>query len=241
VVFSAITAGPGRGPRFDGVSVVIPVGQRVALMDRSGAEASALLSYLLRFEQPETGRVLLDRYDTRSLSLADLRGALAVVQREPALFSETVRENVRAGRPGASDEEVAEAVRRSGADTLLDELPDGYDTLLTRRGAALADGRRRRLAIARALLRDAPVVLLDRADAELAPRERAEVLAALDALGEGRTVLLHSREPETVRGADRVLWFEDGRLVEDGDPRVLAEDPDSRLSAWLREADEPEV
>ena len=83
VMFSAITAHSERGPRFDGISVVIPAGQRVALMDRSGAEASALLSYLLRFDQPETGRVLLDRYDTRSLSLTDLRGALAVVQREP--------------------------------------------------------------------------------------------------------------------------------------------------------------
>ena len=241
VVFSAITAHSERGPRFDGISVVIPAGQRVALMDRSGAEASALLSYLLRFDQPETGRVLLDRYDTRSLSLADLRGALAVVQREPALFSETVRENIRAGRPEADDLEVAEAARRSGADVLHSELPSGYETLLVRRGAALTDGRRRRIAIARALLRDAPVVLLDRADAELAPRERAEVLAALDALGEGRTVLIHSRDPETVRGADRVLWFEDGRLVEDGHPDRLADDPDSRLATWLLEADDPEA
>lgn len=241
VVFSAITAHAERGPRFDGISVVIPAGQRVALMDRSGAEASALLSYLLRFDQPETGRVLLDRYDTRSLSLADLRGALAVVQREPALFSETVRENIRAGRPEADDLEVAEAARRSGADVLHSELPNGYETLLVRRGAALTDGRRRRIAIARALLRDAPVVLLDRADAELAPRERAEVLAALDALGEGRTVLIHSRDPETVRGADRVLWFEDGRLVEDGHPDRLADDPDSRLATWLLEADDPEA
>lgn len=241
VVFSAITAHSERGPRFDGISVVIPAGQRVALMDRSGAEASALLSYLLRFDQPETGRVLLDRYDTRSLSLTDLRGALAVVQREPALFSETVRENIRAGRPEADDLEVAEAARRSGADVLHSELPNGYETLLVRRGAALTDGRRRRIAIARALLRDAPVVLLDRADAELAPRERAEVLAALDALGEGRTVLIHSRDPETVRGADRVLWFEDGRLVEDGHPDLLADDPDSRLATWLLEADDPEA
>ncbi|WP_311201124.1 ATP-binding cassette domain-containing protein [Brachybacterium paraconglomeratum] len=241
VMFSAITAHSERGPRFDGISVVIPAGQRVALMDRSGAEASALLSYLLRFDQPETGRVLLDRYDTRSLSLADLRGALAVVQREPALFSETVRENIRAGRPEADDLEVAEAARRSGADVLHSELPNGYETLLVRRGAALTDGRRRRIAIARALLRDAPVVLLDRADAELAPRERAEVLAALDALGEGRTVLIHSRDPETVRGADRVLWFEDGRLVEDGHPDRLADDPDSRLATWLLEADDPEA
>ncbi|WP_311199879.1 ATP-binding cassette domain-containing protein [Brachybacterium paraconglomeratum] len=241
VMFSAITAHSERGPRFDGISVVIPAGQRVALMDRSGAEASALLSYLLRFDQPETGRVLLDRYDTRSLSLADLRGALAVVQREPALFSETVRENIRVGRPEADDLEVAEAARRSGADVLHSELPNGYETLLVRRGAALTDGRRRRIAIARALLRDAPVVLLDRADAELAPRERAEVLAALDALGEGRTVLIHSRDPETVRGADRVLWFEDGRLVEDGHPDRLADDPDSRLAIWLLEADDPEA
>src|SRR5699024_10825597 len=133
-------------------------------------------------EQPDTGRVLLDRYDTRAVSLADLRGQIAVVQREPALLTDTVRENIRVGRPGATDDEVAEAARRAGADDVIGVLPQGYDTLLTRRGAALTDGQRRRLAIARAVLRDAPIVVLDRADADLAATEREGVLEALAAL-----------------------------------------------------------
>ena len=98
VVYSALSAQGRRGPLFDGVSLVIPAGQHVALVGRDGDEASALLSYLLRFDQPDSGRVLLDRYDTRELSLADLRRGLAVVQRESALFSESVRENIRVGR-----------------------------------------------------------------------------------------------------------------------------------------------
>lgn len=236
VVYSALSAQGRRGPLFDGVSLVIPAGQHVALVGRDGDEASALLSYLLRFDQPDSGRVLLDRYDTRELSLADLRRGLAVVQRESALFSESVRENIRVGRPGATDDEIVEAARRSGADEFITLLPDGYDTHLSRRGAALTDGQRRAIAITRALLRDAPVVLLDDADADLASAERDLVQRALAALTDGRTTLLSSQEPETILAADRVLCFESGVLAEDGAPAQLAEDPDSWLSLRLRAA-----
>lgn len=236
VVYSALgTAGP-RGPLFENISLMIPAGQHVALVGRDGAEASALLSYLLRLDQPDSGRVLLDRYDTRTLALADLRSAMAVVQRESALFSETVRENIRVGRPGATDDEVVEAARRSGADEFITLLPEGYDTLLARRGAALSDGQRRRIAITRALLRDAPVVMLDGADAELDPTEHDSVHRALASLTTGRTALISSDQPETVLGADRVVCFESGVLAEDGAPVQLAEDPDSWLAAWIHAA-----
>lgn len=238
VVYSALSAPGRRGPLFDGVSLVIPAGQHVALVGRDGDEASALLSYLLRFDQPDSGRVLLDRYDTRELSLADLRRGLAVVQRESALFSESVRENIRVGRPGATDDEIVEAARRSGADEFITLLPDGYDTHLTRRGAALTDGQRRVIAITRALLRDAPVVLLDDADADLAPAERDLVQRALAALTDGRTALLSSQEPESILAADRALCFESGVLAEDGVPAQLAEDPDSWLAVWFHTAGE---
>jgi ABC-type multidrug transport system fused ATPase/permease subunit len=239
VVFSALSATGARGTLFDRISLVIPAGQHVALVGREGVEASALLSYLLRFDQPDTGRVLLDRFDTRSLTLADLRRQLAVVQRESALFTETVRENIRVGRPGASDDEIVEAARRSGADEFITLLPEGYDTRLTGRGAGLSDGQRRRLAITRALLRDAPVVVLDGADEDLAPTERDEVRRALEVLLEGRTALIRSLEPETVRAADRVVCFESGDLAEDGAPDRLAEDPDSWLTTWLHAMDVP--
>ena len=238
IVYSALSTEGRRGPLFDGVSLVIPAGEHVALVGRDGAEASALISYLLRFDEPDSGRVLLDRYDTRALSLADLRSGLAVVQRESALFSESVRENIRAGRPDASDDEIVDAARRSGADDFITLLPDGYDTHLARRGAALTDGQRRRLAITRALLRDAPVVVLEDADADLVPAERDAVQRALGALTAGRTALISSREPETILDADRALCFEAGALAEDGAPAELADDPDSWLAVWLRSTSE---
>ena len=238
VVYSALSAEGQNGPLFDSISLVIPAGQHVALVGRDGDEASALISYLLRFDQPDSGRVLRDRYDTRALSLADVRRGLAVVQRESALFSETVRENIRVGRPDATDDEIVDAARRSGADEFITLLPDGYDTHLARRGAALSDGQRRRIAITRALLRNAPVVVLDDADADLAPAERDAVHRALDALTAGRTALISSQEPETILGADRALCFESGVLAEDGAPARLAADPDSWLAVWLHTAAE---
>ena len=238
IVFSAITAPGPRGALFDAVSLVIPAGQHVAMLDREGIETSALISYLQRFDQPETGRVLLDRYDTRAVPLADLRRQMAVVQREPALFTDTVRENIRVGHPEASDDEVTQAARRAGADEFITLLPEGYDTQLLRRGEDLSDGQRRRIAIARALLRDAPIVVLDGADADIAPTERDAVRSGLAALVDGRTALIHSRDPENILTTDRVLWFESGDLTEDGAPGQLAEDPDSWLSSWIHAADQ---
>jgi len=238
IVFSAITAAGRHRHLFDTVSFVVPAGQHVALMDLDGAESSALISYLLRFDQPETGRVLLDRFDTRTVSLPDLRRQIAVVQREPALFTDTARENIRIGRPDASDDEVVAAARAAGADEVITSLPDGYDTVLARRGAALTDGGRRRIAIARALLRDAPIVVLDGADEDLAGTERDAVLTSLAALTAGRTAIVASREPATVAGMDRVVWFRDGEIGEDAAPGTLAEDPDSQYATWLRALDE---
>ncbi|WP_193105179.1 ABC transporter transmembrane domain-containing protein [Brachybacterium sp. FME24] len=239
IVFSAVnTAGGPGGDLFDAVSLVVPAGQHVALLDRAGHESAALISYLLRFDQPDTGRVLLDRFDTRTLSLTDLRRQVAVVQREPVLFTDTVRENIRIGRPDATDAEVAEAARRAGVDDVIAQLSSGFDTVLVRRGNVLTDGQRRRIAIARALLRDAPIVVLDAADADLSTAERQPVLAALAALVQGRTAIVSSRDPETITAMDRVLWFESSDVREDGAPTALAADPSSRLARWLRTQDE---
>ncbi|MGO2774598.1 MAG: ABC transporter transmembrane domain-containing protein [Brachybacterium tyrofermentans] len=235
---AASTAGGTGGHLFDTVSLVVPSGQHVALLDREGRESAALIAYLLRFDEPDTGRVLLDRYDTRAVSLGDLRRQLAVVQREPVLFTDTVRENIRIGRPDATDDEVREAARKAGIDDVIAQLSRGFDTVLVRRGDVLTDGQRRRVAIARALLRDAPIVVLDAADAGLSGAERRPVLAALAALTEGRTAIVRSRDPETVTAMDRVLWFEGGEVREDGGPSALGADPDSRLATWLRAQDE---
>ncbi|MFC7455936.1 ABC transporter transmembrane domain-containing protein [Brachybacterium sp. GCM10030267] len=239
IVFSALDAKDGEGGHlFDTVSLVVPAGQHVALLDEAGHESSALISYLQRFDQPDTGRVLLDRFDTRTVALADLRRQIAVVQREPVLFTDTVRENIRIGRPDATDADVLEAARKAGVDEFVAQLPDGLDTVLFRRGDVLTDGQRRRVAIARALVRDAPVVVLDAADADLSGPERRPVLRALATLIEGRTAIVRSRDPETIAEMDRVLWLEAGDIREDGEPSALAADPGTRLATWLSRQDD---
>lgn len=239
VVFWDLSATGAHGPLVDRFSLGIPPGQQIALVGRDGREASALLSCLQGASRPRTGRVMLDRLDIRRAASEDLRRRLALVQREAALLPGTVRENLRAGRPEASDEEIVDAARRSGADEFITLLPEGYDTPLGRDDAALTEGQRRRLAITRALLRDAPIVLLDRADEGLAPAERDSVRRALKVLVAGRTTLLSSRDRDSVLAADRVVCFESGALVEDGVPTQLAEDPDSWLSSWLLAPEQP--
>lgn len=239
VVFWDLGLTEAQGTARERVRLGVPPGQHIALVDRDGREASALLSCLQGALPPRTGRVMLDRIDIREAASEDLRGQLAVVQREAVLLPGTVRENLRIGRPGASDEEIVDAARRSGADEFITVLPDGYDTPLGRDGAALTEGQRRRLAITRALLRDAPVVLLDGADEGLAPAERDSVRRALKVLVAGRTTLLRSSEQETVLTADRAVCFESGVLVEDGPPMQLAADPDSWLSSWLLTTSRP--
>jgi len=233
VVFWQLGLPDADGAPGERISLGVPAGQQIALVDRDGREASALLACLQGRRAPRTGRVMLDRIDIRDAAPGDLHRRLAVVQREAALLPGTVRENLRLGRPGASDEEIVDAARRTGADEFITLLAEGYDTELGRAGATLSEGQRRRLAITRALLRDAAVVVLDGADEGLAPAERASVRRALAVLVAGRTTLLSSREQETVLAADRVVCFESGALVEDDGPTQLAEDPDSWLSSWL--------
>ena len=233
VVFWELSITDGQETLCDRISLGVPPGQQIALVGRDGREAAALLSGLQGILPPSTGRVMLDRIDLADVASQDLHRQLAVVQREAVLLPGTVRENLRMGWPGASDEEIVDAARRSGADEFITLLPEGYDTLLGRDGAALSEGQRRRLAITRALLRDAPVVVLDGVDEGLAPAERDSVRRALKVLIAGRTTLVSSREQETVLAADRVVCFESGALVEDGIPSQLAEDPDSWLSSWL--------
>lgn len=221
-------------PLLDAVSLTIPAGQHVALVDRDGRESAALLAYLMRSAAPDQGTMLLDGQDIAGATVADVRSQLAVVERDPALLTGTVREAIRVGRPDATDDEVTRAARAACADGFIVMLADGYDTVIDPRDPVLTDGQLRRIAIARALLRDAPVVLLDRAGDDVAPAEQAEVQQALEALVAGRTAVVRSREARSVLAADRVLWIDGGELVEDGTPEVLAEDPDSWLSTWLK-------
>ncbi|MDP9429558.1 MAG: ABC transporter ATP-binding protein/permease [Actinomycetota bacterium] len=202
---------PGR-PVLTGADLHVRPGERVGVVGPSGSGKSTLIALLLRLLDPQSGRVLLDGHDLRNLTLASVRSATAVVLQESVLFADTVRENIRLARPGATDAEVHAAAVAADADGFIRALPHGYDTVLAERGDSLSGGQRQRLAIARAMLRDAPVVLLDEPTTGLDAQSRRAVLAALDRLTAGRTVLVVAHHEELLASCDRVVRVADGRI-----------------------------
>ncbi len=198
------------------VSFTVRPGETVALVGPSGAGKTTIFQLLMRFFDPDAGRLTLDGIDLRALARSDLRGQLALVPQEPVIFAATARENIRFGRPGASDAEIEAAARAAAAHDFLEKLPQGYDTYVGERGVMLSGGQRQRIAIARAILRDAPVLLLDEATSALDAESERAVQAAVERLAEGRTTLIIAHRLATVKRADRILVFEDGRIVAEG-------------------------
>lgn len=235
VVFDRITSADGHGnPLFNDFGLLIPAGQKVGILGASGAGKSTLMSYLLRLSQPESGSIFIDGYDTHNVTRSSLRSNVSVLLQESVLFAATVRENIRYGRLDATDAEVEAAARAASADQFIRSLPDGYDTVLGNRGDTLSGGQRQRLAIARALVRDAPVVVFDEASAGLDPQTRAQVTESVSILTEGRTSIVITHDVAMIRDLDRVVWLEDGQIVEDGSPNALAAAPGTRFAAWMQ-------
>ena len=201
---------------LDHVSVTIRPGETVALVGPSGAGKTTMIQLLLRFWEPATGRVLLDGIDLREMSRPDFRRQMALVPQDPVIFADTARENIRFGRPEASDEEVEAAARAAAAHEFLMALPQGYDSQVGERGVMLSGGQKQRIAIARAILRDAPVLLLDEATSALDAESERLVQRAVDRLATGRTTLIVAHRLATVKKADRILVFEGGRIVAEG-------------------------
>jgi ATP-binding cassette subfamily B protein len=210
VVFSyptradAVAAGP--------LSFAVAAGERIALVGPSGAGKSTVFALILRFYDPQSGRVLIDGADIRHCEPRDLRRAIALVPQEPVIFATTVTENVRFGRPDASTEEVREACAAAHALEFIERLPQGFDTQLGERGVRLSGGQRQRLSIARALLADRPILLLDEATSSLDAESERQVAAALERLERGRTTLVIAHRLATVRDADRIIVMERGRI-----------------------------
>lgn len=222
-------------PLFRRLDLHIPAGQNVCLLGPSGAGKSTLASHLLRLVEPASGRILVDGRDLRTVTLASLRSQVSILLQESILFATTIRENIRYGDLTADDAAIERAARMAGAHDFIVALPDGYDTVLGARGDTVSGGQRQRLAIARALLRDAPIVVLDEATTGLDPTTRAAVQESITRLTRGRTTITITHDVHAVGGCHRVLWIEDGRIVEDGPPGALLADPDSRLTAWMRD------
>jgi ATP-binding cassette, subfamily B, bacterial len=191
-------------------------GETVALVGPSGAGKSTTLQLLLRFYDPEHGRICIDGLDLRALDPQALRRQIGLVPQETVLFGTSARENIRYGRPGATDVQIEAAARAAAADEFLRELPQGYDTFLGERGTRLSGGQRQRIAIARAILKDPPILLLDEATSALDAESERLVQAALGRLMRGRTTIVIAHRLATVLKADRIVVLEAGRIVATG-------------------------
>ncbi len=200
-------------PSLKGVTLLVEPGETVALVGPSGAGKSTMFQLLLRFFDPQGGAVMLDGIDLRDLSRTDFRSAMALVPQDPVIFAASARENIRFGRPEASDAEVEEAARAAAAHEFIMDLPEGYNTFLGERGVMLSGGQKQRVAIARAILRDARVLLLDEATSALDAESERLVQAAVERLGQGRTVLVVAHRLATVKRADRIVVLDQGRVV----------------------------
>ena len=208
--------GPNEPQALRGVSFTIESSQTVALVGRSGAGKTTVAHLLMRFWDPQAGRIALGDHDLRDFNLDELRKQIAIVAQDTYLFNTTLRENIAFGRPNASEEEIIEASRRASAHDFIMTLPDRYATVVGERGVQLSGGQRQRIAIARALLKDAPVLILDEATSHLDAESERQVRHALETLIHGRTTLVIAHRLSTVRDADRIVVLDDGAVVEQG-------------------------
>ena len=206
---------------LDGVSLTVQPGQTVALVGPSGAGKTTILQLLMRFYDPQAGEVTLDGIPLRDMDRTAFRRHIALVPQDPVIFAATALENIRFGRPEATDAEVEVAARAAAAHDFITALPGGYDAPLGERGVMLSGGQKQRIAIARAILRDAPVLLLDEATSALDAESEAAVQAAVEILSQGRTTLVVAHRLATVKRADLIVVFDHGRIVATGTHEAL--------------------
>jgi ATP-binding cassette subfamily B protein len=211
----------GRGRALDGLNFDIKAGERIGIVGQSGAGKSTLAQLVLRLHDPDTGAIKIGGVDLRDIDPESVRGLISIVRQDTYLFHGTVEDNLRLGRPDATTEEIDAAVRAANAHDFIAALPQGYATIIGERGARLSGGQRQRLAIARALLRDTPILILDEALSSVDAENEAVIQKALDRLMAGRTTLILAHRLSSVIGADRILALDHGRVAESGTHREL--------------------
>jgi ATP-binding cassette subfamily B protein/subfamily B ATP-binding cassette protein MsbA len=222
---------PGR-PVLRGVSLSVAAGETVAVVGATGAGKSTLMSLLLRFYDPQQGRVLIDGVDIRALTVPCLRAQIGLVLQESFLFPVSIADNIAFGRPGATRAEVIAAATVANAHEFIAALPAGYDTVVGERGATLSGGERQRIAIARAVIKDAPILILDEPTSALDAVTEHGLLEALDRLMHGRTTFVIAHRLSTIRRADRIIVLDHGKVVETGTHTALLTTPGPYATLW---------
>ncbi len=206
---------------FDDFSLTIPAGQKVGLIGRSGAGKTTFVSLLLRHFDVQDGAIKIDGQDIKDIRLESLRRVIAFVPQDTSLFHRTIRENIRYSNPDAKDFDVEKAAKQAQADEFIEKLPKGYDTLVGERGVKLSGGQRQRIAIARAFLKNAPILILDEATSSLDSESESAIQLSLEKLMKGRTVIAIAHRLSTLKEMDRLIIISNGKIVEDGSPEEL--------------------
>jgi ABC-type multidrug transport system fused ATPase/permease subunit len=217
IVFDNVRFGyEGRNETLKGITLEARPGEVVAIVGPTGAGKSTLVSLIPRFYEPGSGRILLDGHDIRTVKLRSLRDRISMVLQEPLLFSGTILSNIRYGREDATIEEIVASARAASAHDFISALPDGYNTVIGERGAKLSGGERQRISIARAFLRNVPVLILDEPTSSIDAKTEDVILDALDRLMIGRTTFIIAHRLSTVRRADTILVLDQGHIVVGG-------------------------
>jgi ATP-binding cassette, subfamily B, bacterial len=223
-------------PIFQHLSVTIPAGQRVGLVGFSGSGKSTFVSLILRLYDPQSGRILIDGQDIGTMAQDSLHSQLSLIPQDPNLFHRSLLENIRYGRLEASDEEVVDAARKAHAHEFIQKIKDQYASLVGERGVKLSGGQRQRIAIARVVVKNAPILILDEATSSLDSITEQAIQETLDDVMQGKTVIVVAHRLSTIAHLDRILVFDQGRIVEDGTHDELIALGGSYHQLWSRQA-----